>query len=160
MPRTTKSLANRTPSSRLISSASRSQREAQPSLPLTPRPLTGARKKRASEPRMTLAKRINLLLVCLIAAVLIANALIGERGLVRTVQIRRSRQQLANSIAHLRQENARLTVQAKRLREVSSAIEAIARGELGLIRPGEQLFIVIDRRRTEDGYVARASAAW
>ena len=160
MPRTNKRLASRTSSSRSISSASRHEPPAQPSLPLAPRTLTGARKNRGPSAGMTRSKRLNLLLIGLTAAVLIANALVGERGLVRTVQIRKSRQQLADSIAQLRQENAQLTVQAKRLREVPSAIETLARDELGLIRPGEQLFIVTDRRRADDGSVARASAAW
>ena len=51
---------------------------------------------------------------------------------------------LAASIASLRQDNARLREQARRLREDPRAIEDIARRELGLIRPGELLFIVKD----------------
>ena len=41
-------------------------------------------------------------------------------------------------------ENARLREEARRLREDPSAIEEIARRELGLIVPGEKLFILKD----------------
>ena len=52
--------------------------------------------------------------------------------------------ELAASIARQRAENARLRDQARRLREDPSAIEEIARRELGLIKPGERVFIVKD----------------
>ena len=52
--------------------------------------------------------------------------------------------QLAASVASQRAENARLREQARRLREDPGAIEEIARRELGLIRPGERVFIVKD----------------
>jgi cell division protein FtsB len=39
-----------------------------------------------------------------------------------------------------------LREQARRLREEASAIEALAREQLGLIRPGEILFILKDAR--------------
>jgi cell division protein FtsB len=52
--------------------------------------------------------------------------------------------QLAGSIARQRAENARLRDQARRLREDPTAIEEIARRELGLIKPGERVFIVKD----------------
>ena len=44
----------------------------------------------------------------------------------------------------MRAENAGLRLQAQRLREDPSAIEELARQELGLIKPGERLFIVKD----------------
>jgi cell division protein FtsB len=43
-----------------------------------------------------------------------------------------------------RLENARLREEARRLREEPEAIEEIARRELGLIKPGETLFIIKD----------------
>ena len=52
--------------------------------------------------------------------------------------------QLAASILRQRAENARLREQARRLREDPGAIEEIARRELGLIKPGERVFIVKD----------------
>jgi cell division protein FtsB len=46
------------------------------------------------------------------------------------------------SISALRVENARLRENARRLREDPSAIEALARRELGLMRRGEILFVI------------------
>ena len=51
---------------------------------------------------------------------------------------------LAASIARQRAENGRLREEARRLREDPAMIEEIARRELGLIRPGEKVFIVKD----------------
>jgi len=51
---------------------------------------------------------------------------------------------LESALERSRAENAQLREQARELREDPSAIEAIARRELGLIRPGEKLFIIKD----------------
>ena len=50
----------------------------------------------------------------------------------------------AGSRAGQRAENAKLRDQARRLREDPTAMEEIARRELGLIKPGERVFIVKD----------------
>ena len=84
-------------------------------------------------------------LLVLTAAVLLANAIAGERGLVQSARVRREHQQLAESVVRLQEENRQLSLQAERLRHDPSAIEELARGELGLIRTGEQLFIITDR---------------
>ena len=78
-------------------------------------------------------------------AIIAANGVAGDQGLIQTVKMRHERQQLADAIARLQEENRRLALQAERLRNDPAAIEKIARGELGLIRPGERLFIVTDR---------------
>ena len=52
--------------------------------------------------------------------------------------------ELAATIARQRAENGRLRDEARRLREDPAAIEEIARRELGLIKPGEKVFIVKD----------------
>jgi cell division protein FtsB len=51
---------------------------------------------------------------------------------------------LEQSLAHVRAENARLREEAHRLREDPATIEDLARRDLGLIKPGEKLFIVKD----------------
>lgn len=48
------------------------------------------------------------------------------------------------SIRQLKAANARLREEAGHLREDPRTIEALARRELGLIKPGEILFIVKD----------------
>lgn len=72
------------------------------------------------------------------------DALVGDRGLLAMLDARRQHSELAATIARQRAENARLREQARRLREDPSAIEEIARRDLGLIRPGEKVFIVKD----------------
>jgi len=77
----------------------------------------------------------------------VANAILGTRGFAQTLITRRESQQLAESISDLQRENRQLANLAERLRHDPDAIEALARGELGFILPGERLFIVVDRTR-------------
>jgi cell division protein FtsB len=88
--------------------------------------------------------RIIQLLVLVVATIIIVDGLVGDRGLLAMLRARHEYDQLAGSIARQRAENARLRDQARRLREDPSAIEEIARRELGLIKPGERVFIVKD----------------
>jgi cell division protein FtsB len=84
------------------------------------------------------------LLVVFVAVAFVADGLVGERGLLAMLRVRQKHDDLAATIARTRAENARLREEAQRLREDPSVIEEIARRELGLIRPGETLFIVKD----------------
>ena len=90
-------------------------------------------------------KTLHFLLI-FVTLVLVLDALVGEKGLLETVRARRQYQELAGSIDHLRSENTRLRDEVRRLREDPKTIESLARKELGLIRPGELLFIVKDAR--------------
>ena len=80
----------------------------------------------------------------LVGTVLIVDALVGEKGLLAMMQARARHAALEQSLADVRADNARLREEARRLREDPDAIEDLARSELGLIRPGEKLFIVKD----------------
>lgn len=93
----------------------------------------------------TRRKTLHLLLV-FVTLVLVLDALVGEKGLLETTRARRQHRELTASIDRVRTENARLREEARRLREDPSAIESLAREELGLIRPGEMLFIVKDAK--------------
>jgi cell division protein FtsB len=79
-----------------------------------------------------------------VAVVIVVDALVGDRGLIAMRDARRQHDALAATIARQRAENARLREGARRLREDPAAIEEIARRDLGLIRPGEKVFIVKD----------------
>ncbi len=79
-----------------------------------------------------------------VASVLVLNSLVGDRGLVAMLQARRQAEQLQQSLDQIRAENARLREEARRLREDPAAIEELARRELGLIKPGEKVFIIHD----------------
>ena len=105
------------------------------------------RKPRPATPVPPATRRRTLqLLLVFVTLVLIINALVGERGLMETLRARRQHQELVTSIGQLRGENARLRDEMRRLLSDPSTIEAVARQELGLIRPGELLFIVRDAR--------------
>jgi cell division protein FtsB len=95
---------------------------------------------RAQRPGRRILVGLFLLVVC----VLVVNALVGDQGLVATMRARKQYNQLAADLARLRNENAGLREEARRLREDPAAIEEIARRELGLMSPGEKLFIIKD----------------
>jgi cell division protein FtsB len=94
--------------------------------------------------RPTRARRIVHLLLIFVASVIVVDALVGERGLVAMLRARHEYDELSAAIAHQRAENGRLRDTVRRLREDPSAIEEIARRELGLIKPGERVFIIKD----------------
>jgi cell division protein FtsB len=84
------------------------------------------------------------LVVIFIASVIVADGLVGERGLLAMMRARQEYEGLVATLQNLRGENARLRDEARRLREDPAAIEEVARRELGLIRAGETVFIIRD----------------
>ena len=78
------------------------------------------------------------------ACVLLVNGLFGERGLTETLRARRTFAMATQDLARLKRENASLRDRARRLRDDPATIESVARGELGLVRPGEILVTVRD----------------
>jgi cell division protein FtsB len=102
-------------------------------------------KRRAPQPkRPGRARQIARVLLLLVAAVVMVNAVVGDRGLLALLRARQQYDDLVSSISRQRAENDRLREEARRLREDPDAIEEIARRELGLIRRGEKVFIVKD----------------
>jgi cell division protein FtsB len=88
--------------------------------------------------------RVVRYVVLAVGCVLIIDALVGDRGFLAMLKARQQYRTLETSLAQSRAENAHLRDQARQLREDPQAIEEIARRELGLIRPGEKLFIIKD----------------
>jgi cell division protein FtsB len=107
--------------------------------------MQAAPKRRSPAPkRPTRNRRIVHLLLLFVASVIVVDGLVGERGLLAMLRARQQYDALSSAIARQRAENARLRELARRLREDPSAIEEVARRELGLIKPGERVFIVKD----------------
>ena len=79
-----------------------------------------------------------------VTVVLVVDALVGDKGLLDTMRARRQYDELSAALAQKRQENDRLRDDIRRYRDDPSAIEALAREELGLMREGELLFLVRD----------------
>jgi cell division protein FtsB len=112
--------------------------------PAAAAPLRRARAVPAS-PSAFRRRALHMLLV-FVTLVLVVDALIGEKGLVESMRARRKYQEVAASLDSLRRENAKLREDMRRLNEDPATIEAVAREELGLIRPGEVVFILKDAK--------------
>ena len=95
------------------------------------------------------------LFLALLVTLLVAHALIGEQGVSSGLNTRRTYQRLRVDVSTLRAENVRLRLEAQRLRGDLATIEAVAREELGLILPGEKVFLLGDAPRNS-GPVRRA----
>jgi cell division protein FtsB len=106
---------------------------------------TPLRRKKPAPPAWTpvRARLLNYVLV-FVTVVLVVDALVGDKGLLDTMRARRQHAAISAAIAHLKQKNDRLREEIRRYRDDPSAIEALAREELGLMRDGELLFIVRD----------------
>lgn len=103
------------------------------------------RRQRLVQPAPSLVRKRGLhLLLIFVTLVLIVDALIGEKGLMQSMSARRQYRQLQASLDDLRRENAALREEMRRLNEDPATIESLARQDLGLIRPGEVVFILKD----------------
>lgn len=90
------------------------------------------------------ARRLVRYLLISVTAVLMVDTFVGEKGLLALLQARRESAAVARALDQAREDNKALREEARRLKEDPSAIEAIARRDLGLIKPGEKLIIVKD----------------
>src|SRR5436190_20935299 len=110
----------------------------------TPDPSTG--QPAAVPPRRRgWGRRLVPKLILLATFILIVDALVGDKGLLERMRENQRSRQVSESLDNMRRENAQLREQARRLREEDpGAIEAAARKQLGMIKPGEMLFIVKD----------------
>ena len=105
------------------------------------------RRKRVSPaPPSGFQRRTVHLVLVFVTLVLVVDALVGQKGLMESIRARQQYRELAASLDALQRDNARLRDEARRLKDDPSAIEAVAREELGLIRPGEILFILKDEK--------------
>jgi cell division protein FtsB len=97
-------------------------------------------------PLSTRRRRLLNAALLFVAVVLTTDALVGEKGFLVTIRARQKAQVEAARLAALKEENARLRDQKRRLNEDPATIEAEARRQLGLARPGEVMFILKDVR--------------
>jgi cell division protein FtsB len=91
-----------------------------------------------------LGKRVLWAALLLLLFVFLLNALVGDRGVIAGLRARDEHDRLAEQLEQIRTENARMRAEVQRLREDPSTIEELARRDLGLMNPGEKLFIVRD----------------
>jgi cell division protein FtsB len=105
---------------------------------------TRGRKKKRTTAERPQQRRFGRLLLLFVASVFVLDGLVGDRGLLAMMRARREYDAATAALALQRTENAQLREEARRLREDPDAIEEIARRDLGLIKPGERVFIIHD----------------
>ena len=72
-------------------------------------------------------------------------AMVGDRGFFEVYQFSRHLRHVESRIQALEEENERLRVQVTGLRSDPYQIEKLAREDLGLVRPDEVIFEIVDR---------------
>lgn len=107
-----------------------------------PEPLR--RKPALPAPASPLKRRAVQYLLIFVTVVLVVDALVGDRGVLERLRARQQYRELNQAIEALKQQNASMRHDIGRLRDDPSAIESLAREDLGLIKPGEILFIIRD----------------
>ena len=80
--------------------------------------------------------------VLVVTIVMLVDAVFGDRGVAETRKARRAYAETYANLVQLRNTNAGLREQARRLSEDTATIEDVARGELGLMRDGEVMFVL------------------
>ncbi len=89
-------------------------------------------------------RRVVVYVLAVLTSIVLIDSIAGEKGLLALVRARHELQALEQSVQAARLENQRLLEQARRYREDPATIEELARRDLGLIKPGEKLFIIRD----------------
>lgn len=76
---------------------------------------------------------------------LFLSLLLSDMGVFTLLDLHRTRRDIQQEITDLREKNAALTDQVHALRSDPVYIEALAREELGMVRPGEQVYRLVPR---------------
>ncbi len=84
--------------------------------------------------------RSRLVLAAILLLFLVATSLMGERGLIRLYQLHRTRAALTQEVEQLTAANAALETEVRALRTDPDRVEAIAREELGLVKPEDLVY--------------------
>jgi cell division protein FtsB len=79
-------------------------------------------------------------------------AIAGERGFFEVYQFSRHLQHVESRIQALEVENERLRMQVTKLRSDPYQIEKLAREDLGLVRPDEIIFEIVDGRLEDSSW--------
>ena len=88
--------------------------------------------------RPSLLRHLRLAILFLLA--LVVASVVGNRSLLRLYQMHRDRANLEREIEQLVTANAALAEDVRLLRTDPARVEAIAREELGLVKPGEIVY--------------------
>ena len=83
-------------------------------------------------------------LLVFLGSVLVIDALVGDKGVLQMLKKRQELRALDQNVAAARARNAQMRAEIDRIKTDPAALEEIARKDLGLIKPGEKLFIIRD----------------
>ncbi len=113
---------------------------------MTLRPTPAAAPPSAQPParRPGHARRLIRLGLAFLTAVVVIDAIVGENGVLALIEKRRQFAAVARALEQARADNEALRDRARRFRQDPAAIESAARRDLGLIKPGEKVFIIKD----------------
>jgi len=86
------------------------------------------------------ARKRRLIFIGLLVTVLALLSVGGNRSLIRIYQMSKTRTELHREIGRLKQLNQELGGEVQSFRTDPARVEAIAREELGLVKPGEVVY--------------------
>jgi len=108
-------------------------------------PATVSRRQTTLEKRRLLRSRRTLVVgLGFVVCLMLTDALFGDKGLLALARTRQQQRALAADVARSHAVNARMREEIRRLTSDPTAIEELAKRDLGLIKPGEKLFIIRD----------------
>lgn len=106
-------------------------------------PAAGAERLPAHRRRERTRRLVHLLILSF-AAILFVDAIVGDQGVVALGRARQEFERMTGQLQRLKAENELMKDQNQRLRVDRAAQEEAARRELGLMKPGEKVFIIRD----------------
>ena len=86
-------------------------------------------------------KRLIFLTIAVLSFIYLSISLVfGDMGLLRYLELNRTKMNLESQLSEIDRQNAQLRTQLKLLKEDSFAREKLAREEYGLSKPNEYIF--------------------
>lgn len=95
-------------------------------------------------------RRIVESVMFVIGCLMLLDSLIGERGVLAMKRARAIHDRQQEALSAERRETERLEEELRRLTDDPAAIEDAARRDLGLMKPGEKVFILKDVKPDPD----------
>lgn len=86
------------------------------------------------------ARKRWLIVIAVLAIAIAASSVVGKKSLVKVIQMNKTRTELQQEITRLKQGNEGLTREIRSFANNSGQVEAIARDDLGLVKPGEIVY--------------------
>ena len=99
--------------------------------------MTGTREELAAARS---ARKRWLVFVAVLAIVIAVSSVVGKKSLVKVLQMSKTRTELQQEITRLKQVNEELTREIQAFTDNPGQVEAIAREDLGLVKPGEIVY--------------------